>query len=175
MELAIGKYTIRDWRPGDAPSIVKYADNKKIWLNLRDGFPHPYRLSDANDFLSKIAQQEPRTIFAIADDKEAIGSIGLLLGEDVHRFTAEIGYWLAEPFWNKGIMSKAVQHFTEFAFEKFALKRIFAEPYVENTASVRVLEKSGFTLEGTLQASVFKDGRVLNQFLYAKIRRAITY
>jgi RimJ/RimL family protein N-acetyltransferase len=169
VKLKIGKYIIRDWRPNDAASIVKYANNRKIWLNLRDAFPHPYRFSDAENFLSNIAQQNPRTIFAIADDKKAIGSIGLIIGEDVHRFSAEMGYWLAEPFWNKGIMSRAVLRFTEFATEKFTLNRIFAEPFVENTASVRVLENAGFVLEGTLQASVFKDGKVLDQFLYAKI------
>ena len=173
MNLKIGKYMIRDWRPNDASSIVKYANNKKIWLNLRDAFPHPYQFSDAENFLSKVARQDPRTIFTIADNKEAIGSIGLMLGEDIHRFAAEMGYWLAEPFWNKGIMSRAVLGFSEFAFEKFALNRIFAEPFIENTASVRVLEKAGFVLEGTLQASVFKDGKVLDQFLYAKIRHKI--
>jgi RimJ/RimL family protein N-acetyltransferase len=173
MNLKIGKYMIRDWRPNDASSIVKYANNKKIWLNLRDAFPHPYQFSDAENFLSKIVRQNPRTIFAIADDKEAIGSIGLMIGEEVHRFTAEMGYWLAEPFWSKGIMSEAVLRFSEFAFEKFALNRIFAEPFKQNTASVRVLEKAGFVLEGTLQASVFKDGKVLDQFLYAKIRPRI--
>jgi len=161
---------ICDWHPNDASSIVKYANNKKIWVNLRDGFPHPFQLSEAETFLSKVAQQNPRTSFAIADDKEAIGSIGLMLGKDVHRFTAEMGYWLAEPFWDKGIMSKVVIRFTEFAFKKFALNRIFAEPYIKNTVSVRVLEKAGFVFEGKLQASVFKDGKVLDQFLYAKIR-----
>ena len=95
-------------------------------------------------------------------------------GEDVHRFTAERGYWLAEPFWNQGIMSKVVIRFTEFAFETFALNRIFAEPYIENAASGRVLEKAGFVLEGTLHASAFKDEKVLDQFLYAKIRHAGT-
>jgi len=87
MNLKVGKYVIRDWRIDDAPSIAKYANNKKIWINLRDGFPYPYQLSDAENFLSKVAQQNPRTVFAIANDKEAIGSIGLMLGEDVHRFT----------------------------------------------------------------------------------------
>jgi RimJ/RimL family protein N-acetyltransferase len=174
MKLKIGKYMIRDWRTGDAPSIATYADNKKIWINLRDGFPHPYHLSDAENFLSKVVQQNPRTVFAIADDEEAIGSVGLMLGEDVHRFNAEIGYWLAQPFWNKGIMSEVVSRFTDFAFEKFQLNRIFAEPYIGNTASVRVLEKAGFAFEGTLRAIVFKDGKVLNQFLYAKIRNGNT-
>jgi len=174
MKLKIGKYMIRDWRIVDAPSVAKYANNKKIWINLRDGFPYPYQLSDAENFLSKVDQQNPRTVFAIANDKEAIGSIGLMLGEDVHRFTAEMGYWLAEPFWNKGVMSEVVSRFTDFAFEKFELNRIFAEPYIGNTASVSVLEKAGFVLEGTLRASVFKDGKVLHQLLYAKIRQGIT-
>jgi [ribosomal protein S5]-alanine N-acetyltransferase len=174
MKFKIGKYMIRDWRTGDAPSVAKYANSRKIWINLRDGFPHPYQLSDAENFLSKVAQQNPRTVFAIADDKEAIGSIGLMLGEDVHRFTAEMGYWLAEPFWNKGIMCEVVSLFADFAFEKFALNRIFAEPYIDNTASVRVLEKTGFVLEGTLRANAFKDGKVLDQFLYAKIRDGTT-
>lgn len=175
MKLKIDKYMIRDWRPDDVPSIVKYANNKKIWFNLRDAFPHPYRFSDAENFLSKVAQQKPRTSFAISDKKEALGSIGLMIGEDVHRFAAEVGYWLAEPFWNKGIMSRAVLRFSEFAFKKFALNRIFAEPFTTNTASVRVLEKAGFVLEGTLRASVYKKGNVLDQFLYAKIRNERQY
>ena len=174
MNIKVGKCVIRDWRMDDAPSIAKYANNRKIWINLRDGFPYPYQLSDAENFLSKVAQQKPRTVFAIANDKEAIGSIGLMLGEDVHRFTAEMGCWLAEPFWNKGIMSEVVRGFTDFAFEKFELNRIFAEPYIGNTASVRVFEKAGFVFEGTLRASVFKDGKVLDQYFYAKIRQGIT-
>lgn len=174
MKLKIGKYMIRDWRIGDAPSVAKYANNRKIWMNLRDVFPYPYRRSDAENFLLKVAQQNPRTVFAIANDKEAIGSIGLMLGEDVHRYTAEMGYWLAEPFWNKGIMSRVVNRFADFAFEEFDLNRIYAEPYTGNTASVRVLEKAGFVLEGTLRANVFKDGKVLDQLLYAKIRQGIT-
>ena len=174
MKLKIGKYLIRDWQIDDAPSVAKYANNRKIWINLRDGFPYPYHFSDAENFLSKVAQQKPKTIFAIANDDEAIGSIGLMPGEDVHRFTAEMGYWLAEPFWNKGIMSEAVIRFVDFAFEKIELNRIFAEPYINNTASVRVLEKAGFVLEGILRANVVKDGKVLDQFLYAKIRDGIT-
>ena len=174
MNLEVGKYEIRDWRIDDAPSIAQYANNRKIWINLRDGFPYPYQLPDAENFLSKVAQQNPRTVFAIANDKEAIGSIGLMLREDVHRFTAEMGYWLGEPFWNKGIMSGVVSRFTDFAFEKFEIYRIFAEPYISNSASARVLEKAGFVFEGTLRANVFKDRKVLDQFLYAKIRQGIT-
>lgn len=174
MKLKIGKYMIRDWRIGDAPSVAKYANNKKIWLNLRDRFPLPYHLSDAEAFLANVFEQQPVTFFAIANEQEAIGSIGLMLGEDVHRYTAELGYWLAEPFWNRGIMTEVVSKFNDFAFERFELNRIFAEPYTNNTASVRVLEKSGFILEGTLRGNVFKNGKILDQYLYAKIGNEIT-
>jgi hypothetical protein len=101
----IGKYIIRDWQMEDAPSIAKYANNRKIWMNLRDAFPHPYSLQDAESFISRAIEANPKTVFAIATQSEAIGSIGLMLGKDVHRYTAEMGYWLAEPFWGKGIMT----------------------------------------------------------------------
>ncbi len=170
--IATGKYTIRDWREDDAASIAQYANNRKIWINLRDAFPHPYSLADAKAFLSRVIRIEPRTYFAIATDQEAIGSIGLMPGEDVHRFTAELGYWLAEPFWDKGVMTKAVRALSEYAFEELGLHRIFAEPYTTNTASARVLEKSGFTLEGVIRANAFKDRRVLDQYLYAKLNKS---
>ncbi|HHP7233593.1 MAG TPA: GNAT family N-acetyltransferase [Desulfobacterales bacterium] len=174
MEICFNDYLLRDWQENDVPSITKYANNRKIWINLRDAFPHPYNLSDANIFLAKVMQREPRTVFAIATEVEAIGSIGLMLGTDVHRFTAELGYWLAEPFWNKGIMTEAVKILTDYAFEKFELYRIYAEPYATNMGSIRVLEKAGFVREGLLCASVFKDGKVLNQELCAKITKEIT-
>ncbi len=170
MLLDIGQYKIRDWQKSDAPSIAKYANNRKIWKNLRDGFPHPYNLSDAESFLSLVQLQEPKSYFAIASNEEAFGGIGLGIGSDVHRFTAELGFWLAEPFWNKGVMTESVLRFTEYAFEKFKLHRIYAEPYATNPASVRVLEKAGFFLEGTLRANVYKNGRVLDQFLYSRVR-----
>ena len=169
MRIDIGKYKIRHWQEKDAQAIAKYANNRKIWQNLRDGFPHPYGLEDAKDFLELVFRQEPRTYFAIASDEEAIGGIGLGIGIDVHRFTAEMGFWLAEPFWNKGIMTEAVIRFTEYSFDKFKLHRIYAEPYVSNPASAKVLEKAGYTLEGTLHANVFKDGSVLDQRLFARV------
>lgn len=173
MRLCFGKHMIRNWQEEDAPAIAKYADNKKIWLNLRDAFPHPYTLQDARDFLRMVFRQEPRTFFAIASEDEAIGGIGLGIGIDVHRFTAEMGFWLAEPFWNQGIMTEAVMRFTEYSFDRFKLHRIYAEPYVSNPASAKVLEKAGYTLEGKLRANVFKDGRVLDQHLYARISEKI--
>jgi len=173
MKIKFREYMIRDWRKKDAKAIVKYANNRNIWINLRDAFPYPYRSSDAEAFLARVLHQNPRTIFAIANDSEAIGSIGLGPGEDVHRFTAEPGFWLAEPFWNKGIMTEAVRRFTDYAFNQFDLYRIYAEPYTSNPASTRVLEKAGFKCECLLHANVVKDGKILDQFLYAKVKEGI--
>lgn len=170
----IGKYIIRSWEIHDAPFIAKYANNRKIWLNLRDAFPYPYSLEDAEVFISSVIEADPVTIFAIATRSEAIGSIGLMLGKDVHRFTAEMGYWLAEPYWGKGIMTDAVQFLAAWAFRELKLHRISAEPYVTNAASHKVLEKAGFTREGVKRSSAFKEGKILDQFLYSQIRNVVT-
>jgi [ribosomal protein S5]-alanine N-acetyltransferase len=173
MHATIGDYLIRDWTNDDAEAIVKYADNRKIAMNLRDGFPHPYRRADAEDFLGRVMQLDPRTVFAIAMQSEAIGGIGLMPGQDVHRLTAELGYWLAEPYWNRGIMTRAVIQIVDFAFTQLRLNRVFAEPYVTNLASARVLEKADFVREGVLRANVIKYGQVLDQFLYARVRSGL--
>jgi ribosomal-protein-alanine N-acetyltransferase len=170
MRRRIGEYWLRDWEEDDAPALAGYADNRRIWSNLRDQFPHPYRLEHARQFIRRAAESSPRTVFAIATEREAIGSIGLMLGKDVHRFTAELGYWLAEPYWGRGIATRAVQAMVRFAFEELGLRRVHAEPYAANRASARVLEKAGFLLEGRLRASVFKDGKLLDQLLYAIVR-----
>lgn len=172
MERKIGEYIIRDWQMEDASSIAKYANNKKIWMNLRDSFPHPYSLQDAECFISRVIERDPITIFAIATQTEAIGSIGLTIGSDVHRFTAELGYWLAEPFWGKGIMTQAVKSLISYGIHDLRLHRIFAEPYTTNPASARVLEKAGFTCEGILRSNVFKDCKMLDQFLYSYVAKA---
>jgi ribosomal-protein-alanine N-acetyltransferase len=161
---------IRPWRSADTTALVKYADNRKIWLNMRDAFPHPYTETSASSFLEMARRQNPTTFFAIATQEEAIGGIGISLKQDVHRLTAEMGYWLAEPYWGKGLMTETVVKFTEYAFEYFQLLRIYAEPYANNVNSCRVLEKAGYVLEGRLRSSVIKDGQILDQFLYARIR-----
>lgn len=170
MKAVIGDYVVRDVCPEDASSIVVYADNPRVAANLRDIFPHPYHLEDAERFLQGVTEQEPRTVFAIATESEAIGVIGLTVGHDVHRFTAELGYWLGEPFWGRGIMTGAVRVVAEHGFAELGLVRIYAEPYAGNLASVRVLEKAGFALEGRLRANVFKNGQVRDQFVYAVVR-----
>jgi ribosomal-protein-alanine N-acetyltransferase len=163
----IGDCWLRDWREEDAPALARYADNRQIWSNLRDAFPHPYRPEHAGEFIRRVSAASPRTVFAIATDSEAIGSIGLMPGQDVHRYTAELGYWLALPYWGRGIVTAAVRAMVEYGFRELGLHRVFAEPYAGNAASARVLEKAGFTLEGRLRASAFKDGKILDQLLYA--------
>lgn len=162
---------IRPWSLHDAPALVKYANNRKVWLNLRDAFPHPYTQASATTFLEMVARQNPTTFFAIATREEAIGGIGISPNQDVHRLTAEMGCWLAEPYWGKGFMTEAVGRFTQFVFDTFPLVRIYAEPYATNASSCRVLEKAGFALEGRLRSSVIKDGQILDQLLYARIRQ----
>jgi ribosomal-protein-alanine N-acetyltransferase len=161
---------IRPWSSDDVPALVKYANNRKVWLNMRDVFPHPYTEDSAAAFLDRVARQDPTTTFAIATGQEAIGGIGLLPKQDVHRLTAELGYWLGEPYWGKGIMTEAVDRFVAWAFERFQFVRIHAEPYATNASSCRVLEKAGFALEGRMRRSAIKDGQILDQILYARIK-----
>ncbi len=168
MRIDIGRYMIRDWTMDDAGPLARHANNPNIAENLRDGFPNPYRFTDAESFLRRVTSQSPRLAFAIACEDEAIGGIGLMIGQDVHRFTAELGYWLAEPFWGKGIMTSAAVAITNYGFAELNLNRIYAEPYTHNIASARLLEKAGYSLEGTLRANVVKHEKVLDQFMYAR-------
>jgi ribosomal-protein-alanine N-acetyltransferase len=161
---------IRLWEESDVDALAKYANNRNVWLNLRDGFPYPYTRKDAQSFLQSVSRQNPVTFYAIATPEEAIGGIGITLNKDVHRLTAEMGYWLGEPYWGRGIMTETVTKFTDYVFEYFGLVRVYAEPYAHNARSCRVLEKSGFVLEGRMRSSAIKDGQITDQFLYARVK-----
>ncbi|MBK6313047.1 MAG: GNAT family N-acetyltransferase [Blastocatellia bacterium] len=163
--------SLRPWSACDKPSLVRYANNRKVWLNLRDSFPHPYTEASADAFLTMVGRQNPVTFFAMATVEEAVGGIGVSLGSDVHRLTAELGYWLAEPFWGRGIVSEAIAAFTEYTFDRFGLVRIHAEPYANNLASCRVLEKAGYIAEGRMRSSAIKDGVLVDQWMYAAVRQ----
>jgi len=170
MILPLARSTIRPWSPSDRIELARNADNPRIAANLRDAFPHPYSVADADRFIAMCEQQSPRTFFALEVDGEAAGGIGLSLHRDVERVSAELGYWLAEKHWGRGIVSEAVRALTDCSFERYSLTRVYALPYVTNPASARVLEKAGFVLEGRLRRSVIKHGTVLDQFLYAAVR-----
>ena len=161
---------IRPWAIKDAEAFEKHANNYQVWVNLRDGFPYPCTRERAQSFVEAASRQNPVTFCALATHEEAIGGIGITLNQDVHRLTAELGYWLGEPFWGRGMMSEAVAKFSDYAFETFGLVRLYAEPYAHNENSCRVLEKAGFVLEGRLKSSVIKEGQILDQLMYAKIK-----
>ena len=165
-------FTLRPWRREDDASIARYADNEKIAANLRDIFPWPYSRQDAADFVAGCVRNEGRGQLcrAIVVDGEAAGSIGLFLGHDVYRRSAELGYWLAEPLWGRGIMTAAVTAMCREGFGTLDIVRIHAEPFARNAASRRVLEKAGFSLEGTLRRSVYKNGEMLDSCIYALLR-----
>jgi RimJ/RimL family protein N-acetyltransferase len=169
VQLTLERSIVRSWRPADADSLASHANNRKIWINLRDAFPHPYTIHDAREFIRTIRSRSPETTFAMTVGDEAVGSIGFVLHRDVERVSAEIGYWLAEPFWGRGITAEALAAVTAFAIEQHALTRIFAVPFAWNTPSCRVLEKAGYVLEARLRNSAVKDGKLTDQMQYAFI------
>ncbi len=170
MLLDIGGWWIRNWRPTDVTALVKYADNRNIWINLRDRFPNPYREEDVGEWLERVYDPQSEWSYAIASDEEAIGGIGLHLQQDVHRRSAEIGYWFGEPFWGNGIATKALRALTDYAFAHHDLVRICGSAFEWNPASAWELEKAGYIYEGRLRKSVTKDGKTIGQLLYAIVR-----
>lgn len=170
MELTLTRAVIRSWQPQDVPVIVRHANSRRVWRNLKDRFPHPYTTSDAEQWIHAAIQAMPQTHFAIAIHGEAVGGIGLDLQTDVFRRSAEIGIWLGEEYWGRGIATEAVRAMTDFAFANFDLCRIYAGVFEWNPASMRVLEKGGYSFEGRLRKSVTKDGQTIDQLLYAVIR-----
>jgi RimJ/RimL family protein N-acetyltransferase len=167
MQLRLSTCEVRSWQSNDLESLVKYANNPHIWINLRDRFPHPYTTSDGRTFLRNIRSQRPETAFAIVVGQEAAGGIGFQLQGDVERVSAEIGYWLGEPFWGRGIMTEALVAVTAHAIATHGLSRVYAVPFAWNGASCRVLEKAGYLLEARLRRSAIKDGRIVDQLQYA--------
>jgi [ribosomal protein S5]-alanine N-acetyltransferase len=167
MELNCGKCKVRSWYPHDVESVVRHANNRKIWLNLRDRFPHPYTRADAENWTKGAPSARPETSFAIDISGEAVGGIGFEIKTDVERHSAEVGYWLGEDFWGRGICTEALKTITPYAIETYHLNRIFALPFSENLGSIRVLEKAGYKRECIMRQSAFKDGRFVDQILYA--------
>jgi [ribosomal protein S5]-alanine N-acetyltransferase len=163
---------LRAWRRSDIPSLVHYANNRRVWLNLRNIFPHPYTHEEAEKWIAICeSEKAPTSHFAIEFQGEAIGGIGYRLLDDVNCKTAEIGYWLGEPFWGRGIATAALKQATDEAFKNCALERLQAIVFEWNAASARVLEKAGYVLEGRLRRSIFKDGRLADSLLFARIRQ----
>ncbi len=166
--LVLERCTIRDWRADDAESIAHHANDREVWLRVSDVFSYPYTIDNAHEFLARTMANEPRTNFAIEVNGAAVGGIGLRLGSDIRRHTAEVGYWLGREFWNCGIMSEALTKFCEAAFAGFDLHRISAFVFSNNPTSGRVLEKAGFLFEGRMKHEVVKNGELLDSLVYGK-------
>ena len=161
-------FELRPWRATDLPALLRHANDPDIAGNLRDMFPHPYTEADGLKWLP-MASIDPFN-FAIEVEGQAAGSIGFIPGVDVHRVSAEIGYWLGRAFWGRGIATAAVRAATAWGFETYGWRRIYAGVFGPNAASMRVLEKAGYQREGVLRNAVIKNGRVLDQVQFAIVR-----
>jgi RimJ/RimL family protein N-acetyltransferase len=163
---------IREWKESDAADLAAALSDRKILDNLRDGLPFPYTEEDAGEFIRAMRSADRDAVFAFAVtvDDTAVGSIGVFRQENVHRLTGELGYYLAVPYWGRGIMTDAVRQICDYVFRNSNLIRIYAEPYATNAASCRVLEKAGFRFEGLLKQNAVKNGQILDMKMYALTR-----
>jgi RimJ/RimL family protein N-acetyltransferase len=171
MVLVAPGLVLRPWETGDVASLAAHANNRNVSRNLKDRFPHPYERSDAEAWIAHcLAEMDRPRNLAIVVEGQAVGGVGVEPFGDVQRLTGEIGYWLAEPFWGRGLATTAVKTWSAYAFEQFGLERLQATVFEGNAASARVLEKCGYLLEGRLKRNVIKDGRILDSLLYARLR-----
>jgi ribosomal-protein-alanine N-acetyltransferase len=167
MEITCSRCLLRPLVAADAESIARHANDHAVWQNLRDRFPHPYTPADAEAYIAHVASRPVQTSFGIVVDGQAIGSISLMLGDDIARQSAEVGYWIGRPFWGRGIMVDALEATTRYAFEHLKLARVFAVPFATTSRSARVLEKAGYVRECVMRHSAVKEGILLDQLLYA--------
>ena len=172
MKLDGTRCVVRPWRMDDAEALVRHANNINVARQLRDRFPHPYTRANASAFLKAATTAPEPSNLAIEVDGEAIGAIGFVAGIDVERFSAEIGYWLGESYWRRGIATESLRLVTAHVFDSLNMLRLFALPFADNAGSVRVLEKAGYVREALLRSSSVKSGRPRDQLLYARVNTA---
>ncbi len=163
---------LRSLTDDDKEPLALLANNKKIFDNVRDGFQHPYTIDDAVSFINTIKNEKPQVTFAMEYEGKFCGMIGLIPQKDVYRKTAEIGYWLGEPFWNKGIVTKAVELVTDYGFNELNFIRIHTGIFEYNIASMKVLEKNGYVKDGVFKKSIIKNGKIWDEHRYSKINPA---
>jgi RimJ/RimL family protein N-acetyltransferase len=176
MEICFEGIVLRPWSLRDAGRLAVIANNKKIADNLRDGFPFPYSLMDAKNWLNIILPENyPPRFFAITVDKELVGSIGLVTKSDIYRKNIEIGYFLAEEHWGKGIATRAIKAATSYAFKDFDIVRIYAEPFSDNRGSQKALEKAGYSLEAIFRRNVIKNDVIKDSYIYSVLKEDFKY
>lgn len=168
-EEKVMKFQLEEWKISHIDGVAKHANNEKIANNLRDGFSFPYTYEDAEGYVNDCIKKGNKNQLtrAIVVNNEAVGSIGIFVKDNVYKKSAELGYWLSEDYWGKGIMNEAVKQICKEAFLRFDIVRIVAEPFANNLGSRRVLEKAGFKLEGILKNSVYKKGEIQDSCIYA--------
>ena len=174
MELIDKEIKLRQFKKSDSKKLAELCNNKKIWDNLRDYIPFPYSENNAIDFIKHCWTENPQVTFAIEINGELAGCIGLVKQTDVYKLTAEIGYWLGEPFWSMGIMTKAVRLITEYGFTNLGLIRIYTGVFDFNKASQKVLEKAGFKFECIFEKSVLKNNKICDEYRYGLINKNAT-
>lgn len=167
------RYLIRDFQLGDVEALVKYANNYKIFRWVKDNFPYPYSIKDAEQWVTVSRNTNDGLNYAIANQNELIGGIGVKFKEDVYRYSWELGYWLGEPFWGKGIVTEAVKVFTKYLFNHYNIRSITANVYEGNKASMRVLTKAGFKLDGVIRKAVFKEKLFWDLYVYSLLREEV--
>ncbi len=164
------KIILRSLTDDDASALALLADNKKIWDNVRDILPHPYTIDDAIFFINLTKEENPQMSFAIEYEGKFCGMIGLVAQQDVYRRTAEIGYWLGEPFWGKGIATEAVGLITDYGFNELGFVRIHTGIFEHNIGSMKVLEKNGYKKDGVFEKNIIKNGKMIDEHRYSKIK-----
>ena len=169
MFLKEDQIVLRNFKLSDAAKMAVLANNEKISCNLRDAFPHPYTVQDAENFINSFMNQEPVTFFAIEYKGEYTGNISLMMGQDVYRRSAEVGYFIGEPFWHKGIVTIALKLITKYGFEELDIVRIHTGVFEYNTESMKVLEKNGYEKDGVFKKSITKKGQLWDEHRYFKI------
>lgn len=165
-----GPVTLRAWRRDDVAALAEEANSRAVWRNMIHTFPHPYTLEDAEQWVARCIDQDPQQDLVIASDDRLIGVCGIQLGEGVSTFTGSVGYWLGERHWGRGIASAAFAAFLGYVWDTFPVRRLQAEVFSWNPASARVLEKNGFTLEGTRRRAIHKDGELIDEWFYSLLR-----
>jgi len=164
-------FILREWQLSDAASLAENANNINIWNNVRDYFPHPYSEKDGQEFITKVLNGEFGYQKAIVVEGQAVGSIGIFLRTDVERISAELGYFIGEKYWNRGIMTDAVKEMVDYVFTDFPhLRKIYATPFDFNISSQKVLQKAGFECEGVLKESAIKNGKVIDLHYYSLLK-----
>ena len=170
MELVLSRSKLRPWKMQDAAALAQNANNQKIARNMRDGFPFPYTIDDAYTWLKMASKEFRHLLLAIEVDSVAAGGIGIIFKDNVYRLSAEIGYWVGEPWWNKGITSEAIQKLSEHIFTNTNIVRLYADIFSGNIASMKAISKAGYHLEAINKNAVYKDGILLDQHVYCLLK-----